>query len=141
MQNSEMGKAPLPPLSSALEELTYRTIGCALEVHRGLGPGFLESLYAEALAVALGDHAMRYQRELVVGVEFKGRPIGQHRLDLLIEGVLVVELKAVEHLAPIHFAQVRSYLRATNLRAGLLLNFEAPTLQVRRILNPGAIDR
>ena len=140
MRNRESGERSLPPLSEALERLTYEVVGCAIEVHRSLGPGFLESVYAESLAIALADRGLPYARELTVGVEFKGRPVGSHRLDLLVADALVVELKAVERLAPVHFAQVRSYLRATHLRAGLLFNFEAPTVEVRRILNPLAIS-
>jgi GxxExxY protein len=96
----------------------------------------LESLYGEALAIALAKTGLQFARELRVGVTFQGRPIGEHRLDLLVEERVVVELKAVEGLARVHYAQVRSYLRATSLRVGLLLNFESPTLEVRRILNP-----
>ena len=136
MQNRERGERDLPPLPPALERLTYDVVGCGIAVHRALGPGFLESVYAESMAMALGDARLPYAREVPVGVEFKGRPVGSHRLDLIVSDVLVVELKAVERLAPIHFAQVRSYLRATRLRAGLLLNFESPTLEIRRILNP-----
>jgi GxxExxY protein len=123
-------------LSPSLNALTGRVIGCAIEVHRSLGPGFLEALYAEALVMALTTASVRFQRELRVGVSFRGVPIGEHRLDLLVEDQVVVELKAVEQLARVHYAQVRSYLRATDLRVGLLLNFEAATLEVRRILNP-----
>lgn len=88
--------------------------------------------------MALSDAGLPFGREVSVSVAYKGRSVGIHRLDLVVAGALVVELKAVEHLAPVHFAQVRSYLRATELRAGLLLNFESPILQVRRILNPFA---
>ncbi|MBW8771983.1 MAG: GxxExxY protein [Gemmatimonadetes bacterium] len=123
-------------MSPSLNALTGRVIGCAIEVHRALGPGFLESLYGEALTHALSEASARYRRELRVGVSFRGAPIGDHRLDLLVEDQVVVELKAVEQLARVHYAQVRSYLRATDLRVGLLLNFESPTLEVRRILNP-----
>jgi GxxExxY protein len=136
MQNCKRSETPLPPLDPGLEQLTYRVVGCGIEVHRALGPGFLESVYAESLAFALGDQGITFVREVRVGVVFKGRMVGIHRLDLLVDDQLVVELKAVERLAPVHFAQVRSYLRATHLRAGLLLNFEAATLEIRRILNP-----
>lgn len=139
MQNGERSERELPPLSPALQTLTHVTLGCAIEVHRSLGPGFLESVYAEAFTCALSDARIPFQREVPVAVEFKGRIVGHHRLDLLVGDALVVELKAIERLAPVHFAQVRSYLRATRLRAGLLLNFEAPRLEIRRILNPLAI--
>ena len=136
MQSCGRGRTLPAALSPELDALTGRVIGQAIEVHRCLGPGFLESLYAEALDVALAGAGIMFARELRVEVEFRGRRIGEHRLDLLVEDRVVVELKAVETLGRIHYAQVRSYLRATGLRVGLLLNFEAPTLQVRRILNP-----
>jgi GxxExxY protein len=136
MQKGRSGRTLHEELSPELDALTGRVIGCAIAVHRALGAGFLESIYAEALAVALSDAGIPFAREIRVGVTFRGRPIGEHRLDLLIQDRVVVELKAVESLARVHFAQVRSYLRATGLRVGLLLNFEAPTLEVRRILNP-----
>ena len=136
MQKGGSGRTLRAELSPELDKLTGGIIGAAIEVHRTLGPGFLESLYAEALALALDQTAIPFARELRVGVSFHGRPIGEHRLDLLVADRVVVELKAVETLARIHYAQVRSYLRATDLRVGLLLNFESPTLEVRRILNP-----
>ena len=136
MQNCRMGRTLRPELSPELNAVTGRVIGCAIEVHKTLGPGFLESLYAEAMAAALDECRLAYRREVRVGVSYKGRPIGEHRLDLLINERVVVELKAVESLARVHYAQVRSYLRATDLRVGLLVNFESATLEVRRILNP-----
>lgn len=137
MQKGERGRTLPAELSPQLNALTGRIIGCAIEVHRGLGPGFLESLYAEALGCALAQANVDYRREVRVSVTFRGVPVGEHRLDLLVGDLVVVELKAVEHLARIHYAQVRSYLRATDLRVGLLLNFDSPTLEVRRILNSG----
>ena len=136
MQNCRTGRTLREELSPALNALTGRVIGCAIEVHRILGPGFLESLYAEALASNLAASGLPHSREVRVAVAFKGRPIGEHRLDLLVDDRVVVELKAVEALARVHYAQVRSYLRATGLRVGLLLNFDAATLEIRRILNP-----
>jgi GxxExxY protein len=136
MQNRRSGRTLPAELSPALNALTAKVIGCAISVHRDLGPGFLESIYAEALARTLGEAAIPHAREVRVGVEFRGHAIGEHRLDLLVADQVVVELKAVEVLARVHYAQVRSYLRATNLRVGLLLNFDAATLEIRRILNP-----
>lgn len=136
MQNRRGGRTSRPELSPAMNALTGKVIGCAIEVHRCLGPGFLESIYGEALASALAQASIPYHREVRVGVVFKGQAVGEHRLDLLVEELVVVELKAVEQLARVHYAQVRSYLRATNLRVGLLMNFDAATLEVRRILNP-----
>lgn len=136
MQNGGTGRTLRAELSPELNRLTERVIGCAIDVHRTLGPGFLEALYAEALAMSFDEAGLRFGRELRVSVLYKGRSIGEHRLDLLVEDRVVVELKAVETLAKVHFAQVRSYLRATGLRVGILLNFESSILEIRRILNP-----
>jgi len=112
---------------------TGTIIGAAIRVHEELGPGFLESLYEEALCVELDSLGLRYQRQLLVPVRYRAAVIGEHRLDLLVENDVVVELKAIERFDPIHFATVRSYLKATNCTVGLLLNFAATTLQVKRV--------
>jgi len=113
--------------------LTERIIGTAIEVHQELGPGFLESIYEEALCVALADAGLKFKRQLRVPVRFRGREIGEHRLDLLVEDTVVVELKAIAALGDVHFATVRSYLKATELAVGLLLNFTSTTLTVKRV--------
>ena len=112
---------------------TGTIIGAAIRVHEELGPGFLESFYEEALCVELDSLGLRYQRQLLVPVRYRAAVVGEHRLDLLVEGGVVVELKAIERFEPIHFATVRSYLKATNCTVGLLLNFAATTLQVKRV--------
>jgi GxxExxY protein len=109
---------------------TRRVIGAAIEVHRALGPGFLESVYEEALAVELEIRGVAFRRQVPVELDYKGRRIGLARLDLLVEERLVVELKAADRLAPVHLAQVLSYLKATRLRHGLLLNFNVPALRL-----------
>lgn len=119
-------------------ELSYRVVGAALAVHRALGPGFLEVLYEEALVYELGRRGIAVERQVVVPVRYLDLQVGTHRLDLLIEDTIVVELKSVETLIPIHFAVLSSYLRATNKRLGLLMNFRNPTLTTKRILNPRA---
>ena len=112
---------------------TGTIIGAAIRVHEELGPGFLESFYEEALCIELDSLGLRYQRQLLVPVRYRAVVIGEHRLDLLIESDVVVELKTIERFDPIHFATVRSYLKATNCSVGLLLNFAATTLQVKRV--------
>ncbi len=112
-----------------LERLTYATIGAAIEVHRNLGPGYLESVYEEALAIEFQSRGIQYVRQLQVSVEYKGHPVGTGMLDFLVDNRLVVELKAVESLAPIHTAQVISYLKATKCKMGLLINFTETTLR------------
>jgi GxxExxY protein len=119
-----------------LENLTGPIIGAAVDVLRELGPGFVEKIYEEAMAAALQDRGLRFERQLTVPVHFRGRRLGAHRLDLLIEGLVVVELKAVVRLEDVHRAVVLSYLRATSRRVGLLINFKSALLQRERILNP-----
>ena len=114
-------------------DLSGLTIGAAIRVHETLGPGFLESIYEQALCLELAEHGIGCERQLPVVILYHGRPVGEHRLDLLVEKQVVVELKTVTAFDPIHFATVRSYLKATNCELGLLLNFAATTLQVKRV--------
>ena len=100
--------------------LTERIIGAALRVHREPGPGFLESIYEEALAVELRLLGLAFERQKQVPIFYRGHAIGEHRLDLLIQSTVVVELKAITALENIHFAIVRSYLKALGLDDGLL---------------------
>ena len=122
--------------SAALNILSNRVIGAALEVHRILGPGFVEAVYEEALAVELELRDIPYTLQQNVAVEYKGRLVGQSRLDLLVAESLVVELKAVEVLLPVHTAQLLSYLKATGHKLGLLVNFNTPLLRdgIRRVI-------
>jgi GxxExxY protein len=114
-------------------DLSGRIIGAAIRVHEALGPGFLESVYEEALCFELAAQGMKFERQLAVNVLYRGQTVGEHRLDLLIENQVVIELKAVSAFEPVHYAVVRSYLKAMNLELGLLMNFAAPTLQVKRV--------
>ncbi len=122
--------------STELDELAYAVIGAAIEVHRLLGPGYLESVYEEALCVELTLRGIRFARQLPIGVQYKGRKVGEARLDLVVDDSLVVELKAVEGVAPIHVAQILSYLKATRLRLGLLISFNVTTLRrgIKRVI-------
>jgi GxxExxY protein len=113
----------------ATDELAHAVIGAAIEVHRHLGPGFLEGIYEEALCVELSDAGIPVERQAEISVDYKGRSVGRHRLDLLVAKTLIVELKTVEELAEIHKAQVISYLKATRLPLGLLINFNVPVLK------------
>src|SRR5262245_56036200 len=105
------------------EPLSGRIIEAAIEVHKALGPGFLESIYEKALGVALTHRNIRWDDQREVTILFEGEEVGLHRLDLIVEEQIVVELKAVKALEDVHFAQLKSYLKATGLRVGLLLNF------------------
>jgi GxxExxY protein len=120
-------------MNNSEPDRTGTIIGAAIRVHEELGPGFLESIYEEALCLELDSLGLRYHRQLLVPVRYRAAIIGEHRLDLLIESDVIVELKTIERFDPIHFATVRSYLKATNCSVGLLLNFAATTLQVKRV--------
>jgi GxxExxY protein len=115
-----------PPTET--DELARAFLRAAVEVHRALGPGFLESVYEEALCIELSERAIPFQRQQCISIQYKNRPVGQARVDLVIDSALLVELKAVETLVPIHLAQIISYLRATRIRLGLLVNFNVPLL-------------
>jgi GxxExxY protein len=115
------------------DPLSFRVIAGMYRVHRELGPGFLESVYEAALAEELRGAGMMVTRQAQLDVHFRGVVIGTFRADLLVEGTLLVELKVAKALAPIHFAQVINYLRASRLRVGLLANF-ARRVQVRRVV-------
>ena len=117
------------------EYLSKKIIGAAIEVHRALGPGFLESVYEAALKVEFSEHGFNFDYQKEIKIEYLGVVVGVHRLDLLVENKIIVELKTVTELSDIHFAQLRSYLKATGLKVGLLLNFSKPTLEVRRVIN------
>ncbi len=119
-----------------MSQLTGVVIGAAIEVHRVLGPGFLESVYEEALCVELQLRGIPFRRQPVVAVNYKGRLVGEGRLDLLVSNTLIVELKAVENLTPIHEAQVLSYLKMTSHTLALLINFKVRVLKdgIRRII-------
>jgi GxxExxY protein len=110
---------------SDLNQITRTIIGCAIEVHRHLGPGLLESTYEEALAVEFEQAGINFRRQVSVPVIYKGRCIGEHRVDLLVEEAVVVELKAVERFDPVFEAPVLTYLKVTGKKLGLLINFNS----------------
>jgi GxxExxY protein len=109
--------------------LERKTIGAAIEVHKKLGPGYLESIYEEALAIELAFRGIAFERQKNISVTYRGVNIGDSRLDFLINGSLIVELKAIDALGPVHTAQVISYLKATGLKDALLINFNVPMLK------------
>lgn len=109
--------------------VTERIIGCGIEVHRQLGPGMLESAYEEALSVEFDLVGIRYRRQIGVPVVYKGRLIGEHRPDFVVDEQVVVELKSVERFAPVHKAQTLMYMRLVKVRLGLLLNFNVAVLK------------
>jgi GxxExxY protein len=115
------------------EQLTGQILAAAIEVHRALGPGFLESIYENALALELHASGLVVERQKIAPVIYRGTKVGEHRLDLLVQGSVIVELKAVADLDPIFFATLRSYLKALQLDTGLLLNFAATPPTVKRV--------
>jgi GxxExxY protein len=123
-------------LPDDLEHLATRVIGCCVEVHRELGPGLIESIYARAVALELRAQGISFERERSIPVHYRGEILCYQRLDLLVGGQLVLELKSVERVDSIHVAQVLSYLRVAGLRLGLLVNFNVPILKygIRRVI-------
>ena len=120
------------------EELTGKIIACAIEVHKALGPGFLESIYEAALVVELNRAGLKVERQKVLPIRYRDVPVGEHRLDLLVEDKIILELKAISALEDVHFAIVRSYLKAAGLEHGLLLNFATMPLTVKRVMYQSA---
>ena len=118
------------------DQIAHKVIGAAIEVHKALGPGFLESVNAEALSIELEINQSAFERQYEINVNYKGREVVRSRLDLLIENCLIVELKAVDALQAVHHAQVISYLKATKCQLGLFINFNVPVLRqgIRRII-------
>lgn len=115
-------------------ELSEKVIGCCLRVHRALGPGYLEKIYEEAVTLDLRDAGLPFERQKPVAVSYLGREIGEHRLDLVVAGSLVLELKACAGIEDIHLATAWSYLKATGLELALVVNFARPTLEIKRVV-------
>ena len=115
--------------------LTEQVIGSAIEVHRALGPGYLESTYSKALAIELRYRGIPFEKESFVSLNYRGETVGEGRLDFLVQDKLILELKAVDQLHPIHTAQAISYLKATGHKLALLINFNVPVLKdgIKRI--------
>ena len=120
-----------------LQKMTDSIIAAAIDVHRELGPGFLEKIYENALVLELEARGHEVERQTTADVLFKGQKIGQHKVDILVDDEIVVELKSVEALVATHTAQLRSTLKAAGKRVGLLMNFNQATLTsgVRRVIN------
>lgn len=118
-----------------MSQLTEKVIRCAFAVSNTLGCGFLEKVYENALAHELGKAGLRVEQQHGIMVYYDGIVVGEYAADLLVEGVLLLELKAVKDLDDIHLAQCLNYLKATNLRLCLLMNFARPKLEVRRVVN------
>ncbi len=117
------------------EDITRRIIGASMKVHSKLGNGFQEKIYQKALEIEMGNDALDFKREFEMPIIYDGIEIGSRRADFLVEGVVVVELKALTKLEPVHLAQAINYLEAYNIEVGLLINFGAKSLEFRRLIN------
>jgi GxxExxY protein len=117
----------LPSKSPSMQDdpLTRKIIACAIEVHKKLGPGLLEKLYKEAMMIELELNGLRAQKNVQTPVEYKGKPIGDYYIDLLVEDSVILELKSVERHDPVFEAQILSYMRLTGKKVGLLINFNS----------------
>ncbi len=115
-------------------ELTHQIIQCALTVHQYFGPGFLESVYENALIVELRKNGLKVEHQKIIPLYYHETPIGEHRLDILVEDKIIVENKAVKEINDIHLAQVLSYLKATGKHVGLLFNFAKTKLEIKRFV-------
>ena len=124
------------PLSDEVEALIRQTIGCCITVHRALGPGLLETVYCRATQLELEANRISYENEKQFTVLYRGQALCHQRLDFVVANQLVLEIKAVESLSPVHRAQLLSYLRVSGLHVGLLMNFNVPVLQdgIKRVV-------
>ena len=126
------------PTKDLLDELSHKVIGASIEVHRLLGPGLLESIYSECLAIELSELGVSVEREVIVPLRYKNKELSKPlRLDLLVDHCLIVEAKTVDALQPVHSAQLLTYLKMTDLKLGLLLNFNVVVMRdgIKRIVN------
>jgi GxxExxY protein len=116
-------------------DLTERIVGCAIEVHRHLGPGLLESIYESALCLELNGAGLSLKRQIGIPLFYKGQLISEHRPDLVVDDLVIVEVKSIQRLEPVHMAQMMTYLRVTGLRVGLILNFNNAVMKhgIRRV--------
>jgi len=117
------------------EDLTDKIIGSAIEVHKKLGPGFLESIYENAFIIELQKQHLQVERQREVVIKYDRIEVGRHRLDLIIDDTIVVELKAAKNIEDVHFAVVKSYLKALGKEHGLIINFSKKVLEVKRVIH------
>jgi GxxExxY protein len=117
------------------EDLTYKIIGCAMEVHKHMGNGFQEVVYQRALAIEMQMQGIEFSREHEMPLLYKGYDVGTRRVDFFVENTIMVEIKALINLEDVHLAQAMNYVEAYNLEIGLLINFGAKSLQHKRVHN------
>ena len=117
------------------EDLTHKIIGAAMEVHKHLGNGFQEVVYQRALSIEMNLQSIAHEREKEMQLYYKGHDVGTRRVDFFIDGIIMVEIKALINLEDVHLAQAMNYVEAYNMEIGLLLNFGAKSLQFKRVHN------
>ncbi|MFN2456727.1 MAG: GxxExxY protein [Chitinophagaceae bacterium] len=122
------------------KDITEKIIGASMKVHSALGNGFQEVIYQRALEIEMEDSHLRFARELSMPVYYKGRQIGERRVDFFVEEKIMVEIKAIIQLENVHLAQAKNYLEAYNIEVGLLINFGSISLQFKRIGNSKFVD-
>jgi len=118
------------------DEITFKIIGCAMKVHNTLGNGFQEVIYQRCLAIELRKAALEFEREKEQVIYYEGEEVGTRRADFIVEGNIMVELKALINLEDVHLAQAKNYVVAYDLPTGLLINFGATSLQYKKVFNP-----
>jgi GxxExxY protein len=118
-----------------IDDLTHKIIGCAMQVHRTLGNGFQEVIYQRALVIEFQHQGVEFQREMEMGLEYRGQDIGTRRVDFFIEECVMLEIKAIEKLEGVHKAQAINYCEAYNIADGLLINFGGQSLDFKRVYN------
>ena len=126
------------PVTERINLLTEKIIGCGIEVHKAIGPGLLESAYEECLCYELAHNGLKFRRQVPLPVVYKGVNLDcGYKLDIIVENLVILEIKAVDRLIAIHEAQLLSYLRMLNMKIGLLLNFHSSVLKdgIKRIVN------
>jgi GxxExxY protein len=124
------------PSTDKLNVITDKIIKCAIEVHKNLGPGLLESIYEKTMCYELSTNDVNFLNQVIIPITYKGKNLGEHRLDFLVEGEVIVEFKAVDRMDPVFKAQLLSYLRLTEKKLGLLINFNVPVLKdgIQRVI-------
>lgn len=118
-----------------LNKVTDKIIGIAIEVHKNLGPGFVERIYEQALRYEFGRSRLSFESQRQIKVQYKNIELGFQQIDFLIDNEIVLELKVVNEISDIHIAQLLSYLKTIKRRLGLILNFAKPTLEIKRVIN------
>ncbi|MBM4309142.1 MAG: GxxExxY protein [Deltaproteobacteria bacterium] len=124
-----------PKTADELNDLSHHIIGIAVDIHKKLGPGFQEKIYEEALLKELKKAGIEYEKQKVVRVDYGGQGLGNQRIDLLIDGEIILEIKACKEIIPIHRDQLISYLKTMNEKLGLILNFGRRRLEIKRVVN------